>query len=212
MMVPPDVMIGVLVLVGLVGVVSGAIWLRQYLRFLAKLHYDKGVVSLQTADYTRAEEEFRAALKRQSRMIEARYGLGCTYVQQQRYREGIATLKEVVKAMPHNGVAYYNLGMAYIAVGNLDEAQEALQTALQLKPAMKEIHFNLSNVCLEKGDVKQASMHCENALKLDRDYSKAQELQKQLAEIRYVAPINLNLIRKALHDFDQDDTEFLIKL
>lgn len=212
MMMSPFVMISVIILVGLVGIVSGAIWLRQYLRFTAKLHYDQGVAYLQTADYPRAEEEFSAALKRQPRMLEARYGLGCAYVQQQRYREGIATLKEVVKAMPQNGVAYYNLGMAYIAVGNLDDAQAALKTALQFKPAMKEIHFNLSNVFLEKGDAKQASIHCENALKLDQNYVKAQELQKQIAEIRYVAPINLKLIRKALQDFDPNDAEFLIEL
>lgn len=212
MMLSPFLMIGIIVLVGLVGIVSGGIWLYQYFRFAAKLHYDKGVAYLQTSNYTRAEEEFRAALKRRPGMLEARYGLGCTYVQQQRYREGIAMLKEVVKAMPQNGVAYYNLGMAYIAVGNLDDAQEALKTALQFKPTMKEIHFNLSNVFLEKGDAKQASIYCENALKLDHDYVKAQELQKQLAEIRYVAPINLNLIRKALQDFDQNDREFLIKL
>lgn len=212
MIMSPFLMLSIIVLVGLIGVVSGAIWFRQHLRFAAKLHYDKGVACLQTADYTRAEEEFRAALKRQPGLLEARYGLGCTYIQQQRYREGITTLKEVVKAMPQNGVAYYNLGMAYIAVGNLDDAQDVLKTALQFKPAMKEIHFNLSNVFLEKGDAKQASIHCENALKLDHDYIKAQELQKQLAEIRYVAPINLTLIRKALRDFDQNDAEFLIKL
>lgn len=212
MMMSPFLLISVIVLVGLIGVASGAIWLRQNFRFAAKLHYDKGVAYLQAADYVRAEKEFSAALKRQTGMLEARYGLGCAYVQQQRYREGIATLKEVVKAMPQNGVAYYNLGMAYIAVGNVDDAQEALKTALQFKPTMKEIHFNLSNVFLEKGDIKQASIHCEDALKLDRDYVKAQELQKQLAEIRYVAPINLTLIRKALQDFDQNDAEFLIKL
>lgn len=212
MMLPPFLIISVIGVVGLVGVLSGLIWFRQHVRFMAKLHYDKGVAYLQTAAYSKAEQEFRAALKQQRTMLEAQYGLGCTYLQQERYQEGIELLENVVKKMPHNAIALYNLGLAYTDVGKLDEAQKRLKTAVEIKPTMKEIHYNLSKVLLEKGDVKQASFYCTQALKLDQDYAKAQELQEQLAEIRYVAPVNLELIRRALENFDHHDTEFMIRL
>lgn len=211
-MIPPFLIISVISIVGLVGIISGLIWFRQYVRFMAKLHYDKGVAYLQTAAYNKAEEQFRAALKRQRTMIDAQYGLGCTYLQEERYQEGIELLQHVVKERPRHAVAWYNLGLAYIAIGKLDQAQEGLKTAVEIKPMMKEIHYNLSKVLLEKGDVKQASLHCAQALKLDQNYTKAQELQEHLADIRYAAPVNPELIRKALRDFDHQDTEFVIKL
>ena len=211
-MIPPFVIISVITVVGVVWVISGIAWFRQRNRFLAKTAYDKGVAYLQTQAFSRAEESFKAALNRQHAMLEARYGLGVTYIQQQRYREGIEILEELVHEMPQNAIAHYNLGLAYIEVGKLDDAQNVLQRALTINPAMKEISFNLSRVFLEKGDVKQAGNYCEKALQLDSRYAKARQLQNHLAEIRYVAPINLDLIRKALSDFDQDDTEFMIQL
>jgi tetratricopeptide (TPR) repeat protein len=212
MTISPVLISSVIALVGLIGVISGLLWFRQHVRFMAKLHYDKGLAYLQTAEYSKAEQEFHAALKQQRAMLEAQYGLACTYLQQERYQEGIELLEHVVSAMPHNAIALYNLGLAYIDVGKLDDAQAALQTAADLKPAMKEIHYNLSKVLLEKGDAKQANAYCARALKLDQHYVKAQELHAQLAEIRYAAPVNLELIRRALQDFDHQDAEFMIKL
>lgn len=204
--------ISVIIIVGVISGISGILWLRQRNFFLAATHYNNGVSYLQTESYPEAVDEFKAALKRQNTMLEARYGLGLAYLKQDRYREGIEMLEEVVRGMPKNAIAYYNLGRAYINVGKLDEAQHALETALKINPDIKEIYFNLSKVFQEKGKLDQAKLCCRNALKLDGNYSKAKEYLDRLNEIRYRIPLDYDLIRKALQNFDQDDTEFMIKL
>jgi tetratricopeptide (TPR) repeat protein len=121
-------------------------------------------------------------------------------------------LNTAVKKMPRNAIAYYNLGRGYINVGNLDEARRALENAVNINPRIKEIHFNLARVFQEEGNIEQAKRHCQNALKLDSSYIKAKEYLDYLSEIRYMRPVNLAAIRQALMNFDQNDTEFMVKL
>lgn len=205
-------MLGVSVVVGGICIVTGVIWVRQYVRFLAKAHYDNGVSSLQKDAYAQAEREFQAALRRQKNMPEARYGLAMAFIKQQRYHEGIQLLEALIQAMPSNATAHYNLGLAYLETGELDKAQHLLEKAAHIDPTGKEIYFNLSKILEQKGDIEHAKEQCANALKVDKNYAKAQEFLDYLSGIRYFSPISLDLIRKALRNFDQNNTEFMIKL
>jgi tetratricopeptide (TPR) repeat protein len=204
--------ISIISFVGIVASISGILWFRQHNRFLTMNHYNNGVSHLQAGEYLKAVNEFKAALSRQKTLIEARYGLGLAYMKQRRYREGIEVLETVIRAMPRNAIAHYNLGRAYINVGNLDDAQRILETALHINPHIKEIYFNLSRVFQEKGDVEQAKRYCHDALQLDENYTKAKEYLNFLTQIRYTSAIDLELIQKALQNFDHNDTEFMIQL
>jgi len=212
-MLLPLVMISVISIVSLViGGVSGWLWLQERRRLSIMAQYDRGVASLQQGESKQAIRAFTQALQRQEDFDDARYGLGLAYLQAHRYQEGIATLELVVQAMPHNAVAYYNIGHAYILMSNLDQAQEALEMALTLNPNLKEIHFNLSRVFQERGNLEQAKVYCQNALNLDSSYAKAREYFHALERIRPKAAFNLDVIHQALHDFDTQDTEFMLQL
>ena len=211
-MTPLFWILSVIIIISLLGGIGGFFWFRQRKNFLALTHYNNGVVCLETGEYPKAVEEFKTALKRQRNFLDARYGLGLTYMKQQRYHEGIEMLKSAVKEMPRNAIAYYNLGQGYINVGNLDEARRVLENAVNINPKIKEIHFNLARVFQEKGNIEQAKKHCQNALKLDSNYTKAKEYLDFLSELRYMRPVNLDTIRRALSNFDQNDVEFMVKL
>jgi tetratricopeptide (TPR) repeat protein len=211
-MMSPFLLVSVIIIVSLIGSIGGLFWFRQRNSFLAMTHYDNGVSYLQTGEYSKAADEFKIALKRQGSLVDAQYGLGLTYIQQNRYQEGIEVLESVVREIPDNAIAYYNLGRAYINLGNLDKARRALEAALTINPEVKEIHFNLARLFQEKGNIEQARIYCRNALKLDSNYIKAKDYLNLLTGLRHVKSVNLEAIYKALKDFDQTDTEFMINL
>jgi tetratricopeptide (TPR) repeat protein len=211
-MIPLFVFLSVILIVSIIGGISGIFWWRQRNDLLAMTQYDHGVSYLQAGEYPKAIEAFSMALKRKKDLIDARYGLGLTYLQQQRYYDGIKMLEPAMKEMADNAIAHYNLGRAYINVGNLDEALRVLNTALKLSPDVKEIHFNLARVFQEQGKIEQAKKYCQQALKLDSNYTRAKDYLEFLSGIRYVNPVNLDAIRQALKNFDAGDTEFMLSL
>lgn len=211
-MMLPFLILSVIIIGSLLGGIGGLLWFRQRNKILALTHYDNGVSYLQTGEYPKALDEFSTAIKRQSNLVSARYGLGLTYLKQQQYQEGIEILESVVKEMPHNAIAHYNLGRTYITVGKLDQARWALETALKINPEIKEIHFNLARLFQEQGDLEQAKNSCNNALKLDSGYTKAQEYLNLLSGNYTGKPIDPEVIRRALKDFDHNDAEFMIRL
>jgi tetratricopeptide (TPR) repeat protein len=211
-MIPLFMFFSVILIVSVIGGISGVFWWRQRNDLLAMTQYDQGVSHLQAGEYPKAIEAFTMALKRKKTLVDAQYGLGLTYLQQQRYYDGIKVLEPAVKEMPGNAIAHYNLGRAYINVGNLDDAFRVLNTALKLNPDIKEIHFNLARVFQEQGKIKQAKKYCQQALKLDGNYTRAKDYLEFLSGIRYVNPVNLDAIRQALKDFDSSDTEFMLSL
>jgi Tfp pilus assembly protein PilF len=198
----------VAVLIGSYGV-YGLFSIRSASR--AELHYNNGVSYLEANDYSNAVNEFKAAIKQKRNYWDAHYGLGLAYVEQQQYHAGVEILKSIVKKKPDDSNAYYNLGRAYIGVGNLEAAQQALEAALKIDPDVKEIHFNLARVFQKKGEREQAKQHFSYALKLDENYTKPKKYLAPLTEIP-VEAVNHDAIRKALENFDQNDTEFMITL
>ncbi len=202
----------VIIVVGGIGVVSGIMWFRQHNLFLAMRHYNTGVLHLQQGEPRKAIQEFETALQRQRTLSAARYGLGLAYLKQQRHRESISLLETAVQEMPNDAMVHCNLGWAYLNVGKLEHAQQVLEKAVRINPNIKEIYFNLGLVFKERGDREQAVQHCRRALQLDADYVQAQNILEELSQIRYDAPINLERLREALRNFDDDDTELMIQL
>ncbi|PIE32128.1 hypothetical protein CSA56_16085 [candidate division KSB3 bacterium] len=211
-MIPLFFVISVILIVGIIGGISGILWFRQHKRFLAMTHYNKGVSSLQAGDGEKAITEFTAALQRQHTHTGARYGLGLAYLKQQRYRESLPLLERAVKEMPRDAIALCNLGWAKLNTGKLDQAQHLLEKALQVNPALKEVYFTLGSVYKDRGDRELATNYYRQALQIDAGYSHAQKALEELSQIQYETPVDMGLIRKAMQHFDHQDTEFMIRL
>lgn len=205
-------LIGVMLLVGIVGGVSGVAWLRQRARFLALREYNRGVALLEAGQTSPAIQAFQAALRRQPALLSARYGMGLAYLKDRRFLDAIKLLEAVLPEKPNDAMVYCNLGWAYLSIGRLEDARVTLEKGARINARVKELYFNLSRVFREKGDREQAIHYCRRALEIDPAYLQAQHDLNELAEIRYDAALNMELLQQALQHFDDNNTDLMIRL
>ena len=205
-------LIGLILLIGTVGGLSGLAWHRQRKRFAALAQYNRGVAHLERGEYLNAVSAFQAALQQQPTLSNARYGMGLAYLKEKRFFDAIKLLETALREKPDDAMAACNLGWAYLSIGKLEDAKHVLEQGIRANPNLKELYFNLSRVFKDKGDREQATLYCRRALEIDQQYAQAKMELDELAEIRYDAALNLDAIRQALTNFDTDDTELMIRL
>ena len=79
-----------------------------------------------------AEREFRAALKLQPGLLEARENLGITLGRLGELEAAVAELRKVLAARPNSAETHYNLGHALMQSGEFRQAVEAYRLAHEL--------------------------------------------------------------------------------
>jgi len=116
---------------------------------------------------------FQQALKDDPKSAEAFYGLGSTYLQQQRANEARECFQRVLQlhasypgTVPN---AWNNLGILAAREGNPDLAIQHLQRALQIDPEHSIAMQNLGNAYRQKKDWPQAKRVLERAVALNPD-------------------------------------------
>jgi Flp pilus assembly protein TadD len=77
-------------------------------------------------------------------------------VQEERYREAMVALREVVRADAQNPYAYYFLGVCLFEVGELEPARDAYRACLKLAPQHLGARVALSHVLRMLGDARGA--------------------------------------------------------
>jgi len=98
---------------------------------------------LQAQQYTQSEQQFKAAIKLNSRDPVPVYTLGQQYLTQGRLSDALSMFKSAQKLSPNDGNVFYGLGSVYNAQGNYSDAVTALQTAVQLKPNFPSANYQL---------------------------------------------------------------------
>jgi len=91
-------------------------------------------------------------------------------LEQERFDEGIALLKEVVDAAPDVTTAQINLGIAYGKVDDLEHAEASLQKALELSPRHPVALNELGMVYRRMGRFEDARKSYEKALAAYPDF------------------------------------------
>ena len=124
----------------------------------------------------------------------------------------MAIQKSILPEKPNDAMVYCNLGWAYLSIGRLEDARVTLEKGVRINARVKELYFNLSRVFREKGDREQAIHYCRRALESDPAYRQSQNDLNELAEIRYDAVLNMELLQQALQHFDDNDTDLMIRL
>jgi len=99
-----------------------------------------------------------------------RYDQALILLRQERYREGISILEEIVENAPEITAPYVELGIAYGHVGELDSAVEALEMAALLSPEHPIVHNELGIAYRKAGRFAEARAEYEQALDVFADF------------------------------------------
>ena len=125
----------------------------------AQPHQDRGIAHHQAGELEQAATAFREALAVQPDFLPARYNLGMTLNDLERFPAAIATLTQVVAEEAAHADAHRALGFAYSQVRDLDAAIRHLRQAIALRPDFAEAHLNLGMLLLMQGHFAEGWEH-----------------------------------------------------
>jgi Flp pilus assembly protein TadD len=83
---------------------------------------------------------------------------------EERFREALGALREVVQKTPQNPYAYYFMGIGLYEVGEIEAARDAYRACLKLAPEHLGARVALSHVLRQLGDAKEAIKEGSRAL------------------------------------------------
>lgn len=83
---------------------------------------------------------------------------------EERFREALSALRDVIRATPQNPYAYYFLGIGLYEVGEMAAARDAYRACLHVAPDHLGARVALSHVLRQLGDAKEAIKEGTRAL------------------------------------------------
>lgn len=105
-----------------------------------------GDASYSAGEYSKAEESYRKAIEKEGKS-QAKYNLGNSLYEQERFEEALEQYQAAINAAPNDKTksqAYHNLGNSLFNNQKLKESLEAYKQALRYNPDDLETKHNLS--------------------------------------------------------------------
>ncbi|MEW6586107.1 MAG: tetratricopeptide repeat protein [Nitrospirota bacterium] len=130
-----------------------------------ELHISKGILALDTKEYSRAMEEFTAALKVKPDDPTANLYLGIAHYRSGKERDGERFLKKALSIDPRSPRTNLELGILYYNRGLWDESRDFMETAKSLDPGT-EVATAAENYLKEMGKKEAAVKAKDWALSL----------------------------------------------
>lgn len=106
------------------------------------------------------------AIKIDSDLIEAQFGVGMVHFFQKRYDEAKKSFEVVIHAKPDMYPAYFYLGITSDITGDYDKGIECFETCVNLKPYSEEPWHWLDTSFRRHGDLKNAQKASKKVIKL----------------------------------------------
>jgi predicted Zn-dependent protease len=94
--------------------------------------YELGEINREQGNYPSAIDHFSRAVLQQPNFVEARIGLGRTFVKVGQSAQAVTQLKEAVRLDPENRVSHVLLANAYKSLGDLAASQAEFETYRKL--------------------------------------------------------------------------------
>jgi cellulose synthase operon protein C len=140
----------------------------------AVAHYQLGIAFEQQHDLTRAESEWREAVRIRPDLSDAQRALAALELQRGDVDALLATAQQIINAQPYSADGFLLKGVAEIARQNYSDAQNDAQQALQRAPQSPAPYVQLGNVQLAQKHHADAEKFYQEAL--DKDPSSADGL------------------------------------
>lgn len=139
----------------------------------ADSHYRLAKTLHHRGDLNGAAEEYRLAVQRHPRFVEAYRDLGLLLLDYHDYAGAVAALEHALQLGQEDGATYYWLGLGFMGLGNWTTAATALRSAIRLKPDDAEAYADLGLVQMVQGDVADATESLRTSIELKPDNADA---------------------------------------
>lgn len=151
-------------------------------------HCELGFAMMQKGDVDSALEQFREAMKHDSRSTKARLGIGWALESSGRFAEAIDAYERAVQQQGGYSLALLNLGRLYAdcpdeSLRDLDRAREYLQRAVDLEPTWHQAHYYLALTHERRRELTAARRTVNEALRLKPEDPQAQDLKARLSAV-----------------------------
>ena len=161
-----------------------------------------GIDLAKMRDYPRAEEFFRACLRKEPGHAQAEYFLAVVLFERAGLlgldkqeeargllREAAAHARAAIKTKPDHGLAWLYLGRSLLALKEPTEAVAALRESVVFRPEIMDTHLFLAEALAAVGQAREALGYAQNAEKLaqpgdSRPRQLLERLQQALPTIR----------------------------
>jgi tetratricopeptide (TPR) repeat protein len=148
---------------------------------------DLGLVAMQRSEWKSAEAYWTKLVPllsgedmsaQDQRLADVYYYLGTTFVEEKRYEEAVANLKQSIQIKRDSSPVHYMLSVAYQRLGLPDMQQQELTIVLAFDPQEAQANYDMGLLLLKQGDVAGAAELFRIAA--DRAPAGVTEPQKQL--------------------------------
>lgn len=132
----------------------------------ARRHMAHAAELLRNKQYAEAEDEYRAAIRRDPQDADLHIGLGMVLGRKGDWDGQIAEDREALRLNPNNDRAHLSLGSALARKGNQGGATEEYREAIRLNPNNEAAHISLGIRLSQMGDWDGAIAEYSEALRL----------------------------------------------
>ncbi len=132
----------------------------------ALAHYNLALALTRSGQVKEAEEGYRAALDRDSTLVEAWVNLGGLLMARWDFPGCLAATQEAARLRPDLAVAHYNLGQAYLYMNDPENLLRSNLRVLELERDHPAAHYYAAVAQLALGDVPAAQRHLGRSMEL----------------------------------------------
>ncbi|HEY5548489.1 MAG TPA: tetratricopeptide repeat protein [Coriobacteriia bacterium] len=127
---------------------------------------DLGLIAMQRSEWVNAEAYWTKLVTilstqemagQDQRLADVYYYLGTTFVEEKRYEEAVANLKESIKIKRDSSPVHYMLSVAYQRLSLQDMQEEELTIVLAFDPSQAQANYDMGLIKLKQGDVAGAA-------------------------------------------------------